>query len=107
MVESSPSSSSFSQRCRLRWLYDSPSPSPSVVGVVGVEGVVAAELLAQGLSGSQWSGLKKPLRSLSGEQKRQGEGEPQYCTFTPTVRGCPTCNGTRIPVIEERGLADS
>lgn len=39
------------------------------MGVVGVEGVVAAELLAQGLSGSQWSGLKKPLRSLHGGKR--------------------------------------
>lgn len=46
-----PSSSSFSQRCKLRWLYDRPSPSCSV-GVGGVVGVAGVEGVAQGLSSS-------------------------------------------------------
>lgn len=62
MVESSPSSSSFSHRCRLRWLYDRPSPSVSV-GVGGEDGVTGVEGVAQGLS-SPPSGLKSPPRSL-------------------------------------------
>lgn len=67
MVDSSFSSSSFSHRCRLRWLYDRPSPSVSV-GVVGVDGVAGVEVgVAHGLS-SPWSGLNSPPRSLHKNQ---------------------------------------
>lgn len=74
MVESSPSSSSFSQRCRLRWLYESPSPSASV-GVGGDEGVAGVEGVAQGLS-SPPSGLNSPplsLMSKKGDWDRPGK----------------------------------
>lgn len=110
MVESSPSSSSFSQRCRLRWLYESPSLSPSVVGVVGVE---AAELLAQGLSGSHCSGLKKPLLSLHGDEGRQEN------TLTAGYNGGTVKEGVwaeprdhavhigDLLIIKERGRANS
>lgn len=74
--------------------------------------MVAAELLAQGLSGSQWSGLKKPLRSLRGGQKCHSPGEregrvwgscdtpggpPQLLTIT-TPHTCCRGMGTGRPL---------
>lgn len=89
MVESSPSSSSFSQRCRLRWLYERPSPSASV-GVGGDEGVAGVEGVAQGLS-SPPSGLNNPPLSLffSKETSSLISSFIFCCHNTATVaRGC-------------------